>query len=79
MVINKLLHRLGSLLITDNGERYFYGVMSNLNLARGGNIPVLYTNRSNKGINTQACLEAAANDEKISRDLKDRLIYLFFT
>ena len=79
VVTNELSHRLGSLLMTENGERHFYGATSNLNLARGGNVPVLYANRSDKGKKAQARLEAAGIDEEISRDLEERLIHLFFT
>lgn len=79
VVTNELSHRLGSLLMTEHGERHFYGATSNLNLARGGNVPVLYANRSDKGEKAQARLEAAGIDAEISRDIEDRLIHLFFT
>lgn len=79
VVTNELSHRLGSLLMTDNGERHFYGATSNLNLARGGNVSVLYANRSDKAKKAQARLEAAGIDNEISRDLEDHLLHLFFT
>lgn len=78
VVTNELSHRLGSLLMTDKGERHFYGATSNLNLARGGNLPVLYANRCDKGQKAQARLEAAGLDEDMSRSLEDRLVQLFF-
>lgn len=78
VVTNELSHRLGSLLMTDNGERHFYGATSNLNLARGGNLPVMYANRCDKGQKAQARLEAAGLDEEMSRDVEDRLLQLFF-
>lgn len=78
VVTNELSHRLGSLLMTDNGERHFYGATSNLNLARGGNVSVLYASRSDKGKKAQARLEAAGIDNEISRDLEDHLLHLFF-
>lgn len=78
VVTNELSHRLGSLLMTDNGERHFYGATSNLNLARGGNLPVMYANRVDKGQKTQARLEAAGLDEEMGGSLEDRLVQLFF-
>lgn len=79
VVTNELSHRLGSLLMTDNGERHFYGATSNLNLARGGNLPVMYANRCDKGQKAQARLEAAGLDEEVDRNLEDHLVQLFFT
>lgn len=78
VVTNELSHRLGSLLMTDNGERHFYGATSNLHLARGGNLPVMYINRSGKGQKAQAPLEAAGLDEDMGRNLEDHLVQLFF-
>ncbi|KAK7727254.1 hypothetical protein SLS63_007305 [Diaporthe eres] len=78
VVTNELSHRLGSLLMTDNGERHFYGATSNLHLARGGNLPVMCANRSDKGQKAQARLEAAGLDEDMGRNLEDHLVQLFF-
>lgn len=78
VVTNELSHRLGSLLMTDNGERHFYGATSNLHLARGGNLPVMCANRSDKGQKSQARLEAAGLDDDMSRNLEDHLVQLFF-
>lgn len=79
VVTNELSHRLGSLLMTDNGERHFYGATSNLNLARGGNVSILYADRSDKGDKAQARLEAAGIAKEVTRDLEDHLVHLFFT
>lgn len=78
-VTNELSHRLGSLLMTDNGERHFYGATSNLNLARGGNLPVMYGNRPDQGRQAHARLEVAGIHQDISRDLEEHLLQLFFT
>lgn len=78
VVTNELSHRLGSLLMTDNGERHFYGATSNLNLARGGNVPVLYADRCDKGEKAKARLEAAGIDREVTRDIEDHLVHLFF-
>lgn len=78
IVTNELSHRLGSLLMTASGERHFYGATSNLNLARGGNLPVMHANRCDKGQKAQARLEAAGLDHDMSRNLEDRLVQLFF-
>lgn len=79
VVTNELSHRFGSLLMTDDGERHFYGATSNLNLVRGGHLPVMYGNRSDKGQKGQARQGAAEVDEELSRNLEDNLIQLFFT
>lgn len=78
VVTNELSHRFGSLLMTDSGERHFYGATSNLHLVRGGNLPVMYANRSDKGQKAQARLEATDIDEESRRKLEDRLVQLFF-
>ncbi|KAL1858737.1 hypothetical protein Daus18300_009871 [Diaporthe australafricana] len=79
VVTNQLSHRLGSLLMTDSGERHFYGATSNFNLARGGNVAVMCANRSEKGRQANARFEAAGIDQDIGRDLEDHLLQLFFT
>lgn len=79
VVTKELSHRFGSLLMTDDGERHFYGATSNLNLVRGGHLPVMYGNRSDKGHKGQALQEAADVDEELSRNLEDHLIQLFFS
>lgn len=78
VVTNELSHRFGSLLMTDDGVRHFYGATSNLNLVRGGHLPVMYGNRSDKGQKGQARQGAADVDEELSRNLEDNLIQLFF-
>lgn len=78
VVTNELSHRLGSLLMTGDGERHFYGATSNLNLARGGNLPVMYSNRSEKCQKAQARLEAAGLDEEMGHSLENHLVQLFF-
>lgn len=79
VVTNELSHRFGSLLMTDDGERHFYGATSNLNLVRGGHLPVIYGNRSDKAQKGQARQEAADVDEELSHNLEDHLVQLFFT